>query len=235
MIHRSTIKLTRIAATVVIVGGAWALVRAQEASEGAPRAPDANAAPAPANNRGGLISEGPDRGRFVPATAAAPPGAVVRPVPNVPGAAPYTTRSSDGWVTYAVPGGVPAEHDPEMAKLAESEAELAQNADQALSQYTAADKPEDQKRLKSELRDALAKQFDVQRQRRELELKRIEERVQKLRDQIKKRNDARETIIDRRLDQLTNEAEGLGWGQPAGNPNARPPANFYRETAPRAK
>lgn len=193
MIRQQTFKMAAMAAAVVLVGGTWALIPAQQ---------------------------GPSRS---PAVLPAPPGAVVRSAPNVPG-------GRDGWVTYAVPTQVPMENDPEMAKLVETEGELAQNADELLSQYVAADKPEDQKRLKSELREALAKQFDVQRQRRELELKRIEERVQKLRDQIKKRNDARETIIDRRLDQLTNEADGLGWGQPAGNVTARPPVVEYYRT-----
>jgi len=204
MIRQQTLKLTAMATAVILIGGTWALVRAQ----------------APGNQRAIEVVPGH-------------PGAVVRTVPNLPGSSPNNV-GRDGWAAYSVQSFVPAENDPEMAKLAETEGELAHNADQVLSQYVAADKPEDQKRLKSELREALAKQFDVQRQRRELELKRIEERVQKLRDQIKKRNDARETIIDRRLDQLTNEAEGLGWGQPAANPNVRPPVNFYRETKPLA-
>ena len=110
--------------------------------------------------------------------------------------------------------GSPSEYDPEMAEFAEAEATLAAKADELLAQYAAADAPDDQRQLKDQLRDTLAKQFDVQRQRRELELTRIEERVQKLRDQIKKRNDARETIIDRRFEQLIDEADGLGWGQP---------------------
>ncbi len=209
MIRQQTFKMAALAAAVISVGGMWALVPAQDKV-----------------------------GERAPAATPAPPGAVVRPVPNVPGANTlYNHQGRDAWATYAVPVGVPVENDPEMAKLAESEMELAHNADEVLAQFVAAEKAEDQKRLKTELREALAKQFDVQRQRRELELKRIEERVQKLRDQIKKRNDARETIIDRRLDQLTNEAEGLGWGQPAGNVTVRPPVNFYRETgaAPRAK
>ena len=118
-----------------------------------------------------------------------------------------------------------------MAKLAQAETELAHHADEILSQYGAADKADDQKRLKAELRDVLAKQFDVQRQRRELELSRIEERVKKLRDQIKKRNDARETIIDRRLEQLATEAEGLGWGQPAGAVPIQQQRAIYRTDA----
>jgi len=117
-------------------------------------------------------------------------------------------------------GSAPQEYDPEMAELADAEATLAAHADELLAQYATADATEDQKQLKSELRDTLAKQFDVQRQRRELELARIEERVQKLRDQIKKRNDARDTIIERRFEQLVSEADGLGWG-PLASPNAR--------------
>jgi hypothetical protein len=111
-------------------------------------------------------------------------------------------------------GAAAPENDPEMAEFAEAEATLAAEADELLSQYASADAKEEQKQLKDQLRDTLAKQFDVQRQRRELELQRIDERVQKLREQIKKRNDARQTIIDRRFEQLISEADGLGWGQP---------------------
>lgn len=161
----------------------------------------------------GLVcaQEGPNTPKG-PVAVPAPAGSILRQVPNGAGWGNFFNNNGAGNWLY----GVPVDNDPEMAKLAESETELAHNADGILSQYIAAEKADDQKRLKTELRDMLAKQFDVQRQRRELELSRIEARVKKLHDQIKKRNDARETIIDRRLEQLTNEAEGLGWGQPAG-------------------
>lgn len=205
MIRQQRFKMAAIAAAALSVGGAWALVCAQEKAGGQPRSPGALG-----------------------------PSDHWRPVPNLPGTATfYSQQGRDGWAAYAVP----VDNDPELAKLAGEESELAHSADEVLAQYVAAEKADDQKRLKSELREALAKQFDVQKQRREFELKRIEERVQKLKDQIKKRNDARETIIDRRLEQLTNEAEGLGWGQPAGNVSVRPPVNFYRDNGagPRAK
>ena len=41
--------------------------------------------------------------------------------------------------------------------------------------------------------------------------------MKKLRDVMKKRSDARATIIDKRLDQLLNEASGLGWSTPRGS------------------
>lgn len=109
----------------------------------------------------------------------------------------------------------PAE-DPEMAQLAADEGAIAHEAQEILSRYAASDDEVDQKKIKRELREALTRQFDLQRKRRELEVTRIEERLRKLREQIKKRNDARETIIDRRLDQLVNEAEGLGWAPSSG-------------------
>ena len=116
----------------------------------------------------------------------------------------------------AGPMGMASDDDPEMAELAQAEAALANESEELVGRFAATDNAADRKQLAGELRQTLAKQFEVQRKRRELELSRIEERVRKLRDQIKKRDDARETIIDRRLDQLINEVEGLGWTPPAG-------------------
>jgi hypothetical protein len=106
--------------------------------------------------------------------------------------------------------------DPEMAELVQAEAILAHESGEIVQRFAESDNAPDRKKITAELRETLARQFDVQRKRRELELGRIEEQVRKLRDQIKKRDDARETIIDRRLDQLVNEFEGLGWASPAG-------------------
>jgi len=52
---------------------------------------------------------------------------------------------------------------------------------------------------------------------------------------IKKRDDARETIIDRRLDQLVNEVEGLGWAPAAGSKNTRAMGSFPDSVSPGKK
>ncbi len=162
--------------------------------------------------RWGLVRAQPI-GSATPAITAGPAAEPSdKPAPRTPALSNQT-----GVAFGAYSARVSAGNDPEMAKLADAEKHLSHDTDELLSQYVVADKADDQKRLKAELRDMLAKQFDVQRQRRELELSRIEERVKKLRNQIKKRADARETIVDRRLEQLVNEAEGLGWGQAAGS------------------
>jgi hypothetical protein len=116
-------------------------------------------------------------------------------------------------------GGYGAETDPEMMELAQAEGELANEAEGLVARFAETEVAAERKPIIAELRATLAKQFDVQKKRRELELSRIEERVRKLRDQIKKRDDARETIIDRRLDQLVNDADGLGWSAPSGGAN----------------
>ncbi len=130
-----------------------------------------------------------------------------------------------------------ADDDPEMAELLQSEAKLARSAQELVARYAESETAAERKDIHAALRNLLAKQFDAQRQRQELELRRIEEQVRKLREQIKKRDDARETIIGRRLDQLINEAEGLGWAPAAeerpGSGAGFPAGDMMRLRAPR--
>jgi hypothetical protein len=152
-----------------------------------------------------------------PATATPPvQPRVVAPlsVGAPPQAGVLVPRSPGGFATIFA-GNAPAADDPEMAKLIESENALAHESDGLIGQYGATENYQEREKLKTKLREVLAKQFDVQRQRRERELKSIEDRLSKLRDQLKKRTDARETIIDRRIESLISDAEGLGWTPPA--------------------
>jgi len=73
-------------------------------------------------------------------------------------------------------------------------------------------------KTRAKLAETLQKQFDLQQKRRDLEVARIEAQLKKLRDIMRKRGESRQTIIDKRLDQLLREAEGLGWTPPHGTP-----------------
>jgi hypothetical protein len=172
----------------LILGRAWTVVHAQTAPRAEAPASAAPAVPAPKNVT--VYQDG-----------------------NVlfQGVRPITTANQP----YAY-GVVQPEDDPEMGELAQVEAQSSQESAELLSRYAATDDPADRKEIKAKLRTALEDQFRVQLKRQQLELARIEERVRKLREQFKKRTDTRDTIIDRRLDQLINEAEGLGWTQPSG-------------------
>jgi hypothetical protein len=101
-------------------------------------------------------------------------------------------------------------------KLNQEEHDLAQQAEEIARRLGAAENTGDRDQLRTELRELLGKQFDIQRQRREQEIAQIEERVRKLRDQLKKRSDNRQKIVDNRIDQILNDADGLGWNGPDG-------------------
>jgi hypothetical protein len=158
----------------------------------------------------------------VPGVVAAP-----QPVPVVVGKGP----GQGAQAFFFSAGGYAGEDDPELADLTKSEHELSQQSDELMREFSSTEDREKRDSVKRQLREVLAKQFDVQRQRREHELAKVEERLRKLREQLRKRNDARETIIDRRLEHLITDAEGLGWTPPAGD-GARPQAIGYGTVGP---
>ena len=197
MIRDNAFGLAAIAAAILSIGGALAVVEAQQP-------PSADNRPAKA----GATKARPDFRRFTDSEApVAFPRAAGLGAP--PGMSPMTMSGMPGMMAAA-------DDDPEMSELAQAEALLANKASEIIAEYAEAENAAERKPIAAELRQVLAKQFDVQKQRRELELTRIEERVRRLREQIKKRDDARETIIDRRLAQLVDDADGLGWTPPAG-------------------
>lgn len=75
------------------------------------------------------------------------------------------------------------------------------------------------------LEAAVTKQFDRDMDYRESELRKLEERLNKLRGQLDRRRNAKAEIIQLQIKVLVNEAEGLGFGGeplPSGNLPARP-------------
>lgn len=133
-----------------------------------------------------------------PPGAGAPPG-VAGPGP---GFAPMGMMGGGGMSGMA-PGGLTQSQIEEI--------KLARHAKALLSRYSQEQKPENKEKIKSELRSVLHRQFRLQHQRRDAELTRIEKRLADLRSRLKKRGDAQSTIVDRRLEQLVNDVDGLGW------------------------
>jgi flagellar motility protein MotE (MotC chaperone) len=87
---------------------------------------------------------------------------------------------------------------------------------QLAKQYVKTEKEDEKKDLKKKLADVLAKQFDAQVNQQQKELADLERQIANLKALLKKRLDAKTTIIDRRMDQLIQDAEGLGWTAPGG-------------------
>jgi hypothetical protein len=115
--------------------------------------------------------------------------------------------------------------DAEMVNLFNEETKAEREAAGLMKDYARTNKEEQRDKIKGKLSEVLGKEFDLQQKRRDLELARLEAQVKKLRDLMKKRNEARQTIVEKRLDQLIREAEGLGWTAPSGP--GFPKANFF--------
>jgi len=108
------------------------------------------------------------------------------------------------------------EAEVKLLKLHESEASCDRDVADLLAQYARDQDEAKRGAVKTKLAAALDKQFELQQQRREIEAAQIEAQIKKLRELMKKRSDARQTIVQKRLDQLVNEADGLGWTSPHG-------------------
>lgn len=123
--------------------------------------------------------------------------------------------------------------DGEAHKLMESEANSEREARRLVEEYAHTDNETQRAKIKSKLSEVLDKQFDLQQKRREMEVAQIEAQLKKLRELMRKRSEARQTIVEKRLDQLLREAEGLGWTSPSGGgPFGNRPAYYAPQYAP---
>ena len=123
-----------------------------------------------------------------------------------------------------------AKKDAEMDKLVAGEAEAAREVAKLVAEYKQTEGDAERAKIKEKLSAALTKQFEQQQKRRELELARAEEQLKKLRELMKKRGDDKKTIVEKRLDQIVREAEGLGWSAP---PSPNPHQDNHGQSVPR--
>jgi hypothetical protein len=108
--------------------------------------------------------------------------------------------------------------DSQMQRLLDQESAARHTVAELVENLTRAENDKDRASLKSQLAKALENEFVAQQARRSLELDRVEAELTKVRERLRKRNDEKQTIIDKRLDQLVREAEGLGWSEPSDFP-----------------
>jgi hypothetical protein len=110
----------------------------------------------------------------------------------------------------AIPGPV-ATSDPELAKILEDESSLDGQVHDLVGEYAATQDEGKRAAIKAKLAPLLDKQFDLQQKRRELEVARLEAQIKKVRDLMKKRAEGQKSIVEKRLDQILRDADGLGW------------------------
>lgn len=118
-------------------------------------------------------------------------------------------------------------HSDERAQQWQQEQQMAIESGQLAHQLADETNSEKQAELRTKLAGILEKQFDASQKRREAEIAAIEQQLTRLKGTLKKRADARREIIDRRLEQLTREADGLGWSAPENTGAANPLGSPY--------
>jgi flagellar motility protein MotE (MotC chaperone) len=130
--------------------------------------------------------------------------AQAQPLPDLPRIEPLT-------------GSLAGAGQPKHQQLQAESARLAK-------QYAKSEKEEEKKEIRKKLGEVLGQQFDLHLQEQQKELDELEKQIANLKTLLKKRKDSRTTIIDRRLEQLVQDAEGLGWNTPG---NRTPNAPLY--------
>ena len=91
------------------------------------------------------------------------------------------------------------------------DAGLAKEAGTLIRKLEAAESDTARNEIKAQLSANLGKQFDSRQKRHEQEIKALEAKVKKLKELVNKRQESREEIISRRLDQILRDSQGLGW------------------------
>lgn len=119
-------------------------------------------------------------------------------IPQIPSAGRSVTR-----------GRTQISDDPEARALNEKEQKILDDVKQIVEQYRASKDQDERANLKKKLAEATAQQFDIRQQYRELEVKRLEKELARIRESIQQRTDNREQIIKRRVAQLLHEEEDL--------------------------
>jgi hypothetical protein len=100
--------------------------------------------------------------------------------------------------------------DPEMYKLLKAEADLDRQTAAMAAKYrqTPAAQREE---IRKDLDKLVNQHFDARQKRRQLEIKRLEEGLQQLRDAIADREKARKEIVAKRVKELLGQADDLGF------------------------
>ena len=101
--------------------------------------------------------------------------------------------------------------DSARGQLTAAEGALAHESQQLKHTLELAKTDSERSDARTKLSENLGKQFDLRQKRHGLEIEALETQVKKLKELVRRRQEGREDIISRRVDQILREADGLGW------------------------
>jgi hypothetical protein len=92
---------------------------------------------------------------------------------------------------------------------------LQSQAQELAQKYIKAEKEEEKNGIRRQLTKVLTEQFDLHMQQQQKELEELEKQISSLRELLKKRQESKGAIVQRRIEQLAEDAKGLGWLSPS--------------------
>jgi hypothetical protein len=101
--------------------------------------------------------------------------------------------------------------DPEMARFHEADRALEMKTAELVEQLRRSEGPDRREALRETLTKVVGEHFELRQQRRELEVKRLEAQLERLRQSVRQRAEAREQIVQRRLGELLGERDDIGF------------------------
>jgi hypothetical protein len=102
------------------------------------------------------------------------------------------------------------DRDPEMYKLLKEDMDFERQSRELAVQYRRASGDERAK-IKQQIEDVVGKHFDARQQRRLLELKRLGSELQRLREAIDRRAEARNKLVEKRVSDLVGREDEVGF------------------------
>ena len=101
--------------------------------------------------------------------------------------------------------------DPEAYALIKKEMDYNKKLHSLMKQYKEAQDENKKKQLKSQISEVLNQLFDVRTQNRSKEISHLEEQVNQLKKMMEKRKANKKLIVERKIQEITGEMDGLQW------------------------
>ncbi|MHC4403824.1 MAG: hypothetical protein ACYTG0_29555 [Planctomycetota bacterium] len=112
------------------------------------------------------------------------------------------------------------------------DADMEKKAMDLVGQFQHATSDHERKELRALLEELTQRHFDLRQSRRQAEVSRLEERLQKVREAVEKRDEARDLIVRVRVGQLLGELELDDWSVPGRAAKPQKATSSYMPGAP---
>ena len=99
------------------------------------------------------------------------------------------------------------ESDPEMFELEQNDRRLDRESHELAEQYRRTPEGPAREELRGKLQEVVARHFKTRQERRELEVKRLEAQLERLRGALERRSKDADAIIDRRMSQMLGDED----------------------------